>query len=73
MKDNQQDYLFDETWKEHWKGMPDFSIIPVIPFRTIKISFRKKEDIEEFEKLIGQKIHPNFENYWHPKLYILGI
>ena len=64
-----QTKLFDEDiHSQEWVDMPEFNMTPENPILTIKISFKTKEDIAEFEKLIDQKIYFNRENYWFPKL-----
>ncbi len=58
----------DDIYSEQWKGMPEFNMKPEIPIMTIKVSFKTKEDMEEFGKLIGQNVTVKMENYWFPKL-----
>ena len=67
-----KDSLFDEdtSWAKEWIGMPSFSQNQVKSLREIKLNFRTREDIEKFEKLIGQKITPLCNTYWFPKLGI---
>lgn len=62
--------LFEEEdfYKSEWKDMPEFNMTPEVPILTIKINFKTKESVEEFSKLIGQKIRFTTENYWFPKL-----
>ena len=66
-----QQKLFDnleDRYEQEWKGMPEFNMTPEVPILTIKLSFKTKEDIDKFSELIEQKINPNMENYWFPKL-----
>ena len=67
---NKQGKLFEveDFWQKEWKGMPEFNMNPEIPLRTIKISFKTKEDIKKFESIFGQEIRAKCENYWFPKL-----
>ena len=58
----------DDKYESEWKGMPEFNMTPEVPIRTIKVSFKTKEDIEKFSALIGQKVSFTMENYWFPKL-----
>jgi hypothetical protein len=63
--------LFEEEldlYEKEWQDMPQFIMTPEVPLLTIKISFKTQEDIQQFEKLISQKIYYNRENYWYPKL-----
>lgn len=54
--------------EDEWDGMPEFKQNPVVPILTIKLSFVNQKDIDEFSKLINQKVRHNCENYWFPKL-----
>jgi len=66
-----QQTIFDDLedrYEQEWKGMPEFNMTPEVPILTIKLSFKTKEDIDKFSELIEQKINPNMENYWFPKL-----
>lgn len=63
--------LFDDyenEWQKEWKDMPEFNMKPEVPLLTIKISFKSQKDINDFSKLIDQKVVFNKENYWFPKL-----
>jgi len=58
----------DDFFKKEWQGMPEFTMNPEVPMRTIKVSFKTQDDIDAFSMLIGQIINENIENYWFPKL-----
>lgn len=58
----------DDKYQSEWKDMPEFNMTPEVPLLTIKVSFKTKDDIEKFSKLIGQKVTTTMENYWFPKL-----
>jgi hypothetical protein len=53
--------------KKEWKNMPEYKFIPQKPIRTIRINFETIEDLEEFKKVIGQKIYPTRNTYWYPE------
>lgn len=53
--------------KKEWKNMPEYKFTERKPIRTIKINLEKIEDLEEFQKLIGQKIYPTRNTYWYPE------
>lgn len=59
-----------DAWRQHWKGMPSFKNDHNEPYKRIQMSFRTKEDYEEFQKLIGQKMTEKTKSAWHPKLDI---
>lgn len=69
MSDEQLSMLDDvkDKWREEWKDMPEYNMTREKPVRIIKINFRSEEDVKKFFELIGQKFHPNVENYWYPK------
>lgn len=54
-------------WTKEWKNMPEFEQDDLSPQRTIYIHFRNEEDVQEFAKLIGQKITEKKKYYWYPE------
>jgi hypothetical protein len=68
MKNNLLFDDFENEWQKEWKDMPEFNMKPEVPILTIKINFKSKEAVEEFSKLINQRVSFNTENYWYPKL-----
>jgi len=57
----------DKEWKKHWVGMPEFVIKPEEPYKKLQINFASKEDFDEFQKLISQKMSDKTKIIWHPK------
>jgi hypothetical protein len=55
--------IFDE-----WKDMPEFVQERQDPYAKIIIRFETKEDLEEFSKLIDQKLTQKTKSIWHPEL-----
>ena len=51
---------------EEWTGMPEFKQEKKEPFSKITIRFETEEDLQEFAKLIGQKLTPKTKSIWHP-------
>ena len=51
-----------------WIGMPEFKQEKQRPYAMINVRFETKEDLEEFAKLIGQKLTEKTKSIWHPKL-----
>lgn len=47
--------------------MPEFVMNDESPQRTLRIHFRNQEDVEDFAKLIGQKISLKTKSIWHPQ------
>ena len=72
MAKNKEQLLFDfidprEPWEIEWQNMPEYLQEDQKPYRTLYIHFTCKEDVEDFENKIGQKIYPVEKSYWHPK------
>jgi ParB-like chromosome segregation protein Spo0J len=50
-----------------WQGMPECENEDQSPFRTLRIHFRSAEDVQDFAKLLGQKITDGIKFLWHPR------
>ena len=61
-------YTNNAEWTKHWKGMPEFENEDNPPFKKLIISFRTKEDYEEFAKIIDQNLTEKTKSIWHPAL-----
>ena len=59
MKLKSQQKLFEdlESWKSEWKDMPEFVQEDLTSFRKIVVHFQSQKDVDDFAKLIGQKIN----------------
>jgi len=57
---------------DEWKNMPEFVQDKQEPFAKIIVRFDSQEDLDEFSKLIGQKLTPKTKSIWHPQL-VRGI
>lgn len=57
-----------------WKDMPEYEVANLAPYRSIIVHFASKEDIELFERTIGQEMPPETgkvtRSFWFPKLTI---
>ena len=66
-----QDAIFGrpkpDDWREHWVGMPAFHQENLQPWKTVKVHFKSREDMEAFATLVGQKIGEKTQYIWHPK------
>jgi hypothetical protein len=54
--------------RDEWKNMPEFVQEKQEPFAKIIVRFDSAEALEEFSKLIGQKLTPKTKSIWHPQL-----
>ena len=59
-----------EEWRKHWKNMPSFTQEPNEPYCRVIMTFRNKEDFEDFQKKIGQRLTEKTKTAWHPQLDI---
>jgi hypothetical protein len=57
-----------EQWRKHWKNMPAFTQENNQAYKQILMSFRTKEDYEDFQKKIGQRLTEKTKSTWHPLL-----
>ncbi len=56
----------DPSWKEHWKDMPEFVQEAQRPYSQIIFRFDSEEDLQEFAKIIGQKLTKKTKSAWFP-------
>lgn len=56
----------DESWKEHWKDMPEFIQEKKEPYAKINFRFETEEDLKAFSELIGQKLTNKTKSAWYP-------
>jgi len=69
---NANDKLFnieenEPDWKKEWRDMPEFTQTKKEkPYAQITIRFGCKEDLDDFSKLINQKITKKTKAIWHP-------
>lgn len=59
-------------WKNEWLDMPEFVQEKKESYSKIIVRFNSEEDLQEFAKLIGQKLTNKTKSIWHPKL-VRGI
>jgi hypothetical protein len=71
-KEEKQRELFEsrEWWFEEWQGMPEFIQEDLTSFRSIKVHFRNRDDVNKFAELIGQAITPKQKALWFPEYKI---
>lgn len=67
--------LLEDSWRNEWKGMPEFVQEDLEPKFQILVSFEDEEDVKEFAAKIGQKITPNGDgkytkSIWYPEAEI---
>lgn len=62
----------DKSWEREWTDMPEFVQEKQEPYSKIIIRFASEEDLQEFAKMIGQKLTRKTKSIWHPQL-VRGI
>ena len=55
-----------DLWREEWKDMPQFVQEKQTPYAQIIFRFDNENDLQEFAKLIGQKLNKKTKSAWHP-------
>lgn len=56
----------EPDWKQEWKDMPEFVQDKKEPYAKIIIRFESEEDLQDFAKIIGQKLTKKTKSIWHP-------
>jgi len=72
-KKEKKGFNIPEWWEEEWQGMPEFVQEDQTPYSSIMVHFESKEDMEEFSKLIEQKVSKTTKSIWYPKAEIKVI
>jgi len=62
------DVLFNvpPDWEEHWQGMPEFVQERQQEYAKIIVRFKNEEDLQEFARLIGQRLNRKSQCTWYP-------
>ena len=60
--------LFDDFYSVHWQGMPEFIQEQKHEYCKLVVRFRNEDDLQDFAKLIGQKLNKKSQATWHPEL-----
>lgn len=62
--------LFEDP--NEWEGMPEFIQEKKEAYSKIIVRFDNEDDLQEFAKMIGQKLTNKTKSIWHP-LLIRGV
>ena len=57
---------WQKDWQKEWKDMPEFVQEKKEAYAKIIVRFDKEEDLQDFAKLIGQKLTNKTKSIWHP-------
>jgi hypothetical protein len=60
--------MFDmePNWREHWWGMPEFSMGDATPQYRITINFMTAEDVKAFAEATGLSVTTRSDSAWFP-------
>ena len=53
--------------EQEWVGMPEYISNKEIYHAKILIKFRNEEDLQEFAKLVKQRLTAKTKSIWHPE------
>lgn len=56
----------DPDWKQHWWGMPDFSMGDAQPQQRIVVNFMTQEDVQDFADKLDVKLTNNTKSLFFP-------
>lgn len=62
----------DTDCKKEWQDMPEFNQEDNMPFKTLYVHFKNREDMKKFIELVDQKITIDTQSIWYPKAVIGG-
>lgn len=60
-------FTVDPQWAEKWKGMPAFESHDQMPWKTLDVHFRSREDQQLFAALVQQKLTDKTKCIWYPE------
>lgn len=61
-----------ESWRSEWVGMPEFVQERQREYAKITVRFRCQADLDDFARLIGQRLNARSQCTWHPELPPVG-
>jgi hypothetical protein len=67
-KSHEEKMAENDNWETHWVDMPEFDQPTKEDFAKIIVRFRNDEDLQEFAKMVDQKLTTKSKSIWYPKL-----
>ena len=59
----------EPDWVKEWQGMPEFKQFESNkPYAQITFRFANEKDLQDFAKIIGQKLTSKTKSAWHPEI-----
>lgn len=72
--EKEQQTIFDpvgyEVEAQEWIGMPEFNHKNMAPCKQLIVNFERTEDIQEFARLLCQKVTETTRSIWFPEVSI---
>ena len=59
-------FEMDPWWKDHWRGMPDFTQNDLSAVKRLIVNFASEDDLAAFAELIGQTVTRETCSVWYP-------
>ena len=72
MEDLFGNQIKNNPWQKEWQDMPEFIQEKNVEYQAIIVRFNSEEDVNQFAKLINQKLYPTTQSIWFPKLTHIG-
>lgn len=73
-KEQGQKLLFgEEQWRKEWQGMPEYEQADLMPWKSMTIHFASQYDLDDFIKLIGQKLTRETRFMWYPPQEVIKV
>lgn len=57
----------EQWWWDIWNGMPEFLNRDISPWKTVKVHFRSRQDLENFSRLVNTKMTYKTPAIWYPE------
>lgn len=55
-------------WTREWQGMPEYEHGEKRVYSKLIVRFGSQSDLEQFSRMIGQKLNQKTKSIWHPAL-----
>lgn len=65
-EETEKDILLNNEWEREWRGMPEFTQEKKEAYATVIIRFDNENDLNDFSKLINQKLTNKTKSIWFP-------
>ena len=67
-KDQESLFEVEPDWRKDWEGMPEYEHKDLQPKFQLIVSFETAGDLQDFARLVDQKITRKTQSIWYPML-----